>query len=396
MKAVVYKGPHNVAVEEVADPQIDDSTDIILKVTSAAICGSDLHMYGGRTIAEPGLVFGHEIMGIVHAVGESVKTLKKGDRVVLPFNIGCGMCKHCQKGFSNACLIVNPDAVGAGYGYVGMGPQKGGQAEYVHVPFADFNALKLPGQPFDDHEDDFLLIADILPTGWHSLNLAHFQPGGIVVIYGAGPVGLLAAQSALHRGAAMVYVVDGYEDRLAKAKEIGAIPVNFCKGSSVEQIQNQIKNNKALQDRKRVGEEKIKDILYGIDAIGYESKDEKDISKDNPTQVLDNLVKLLDPTGHIGIIGVFLPQDPGGINESAKKGRYEFDFGLAWNKGLTIGTGQTPVKMYDRELRDLVIAGKIKPSVIVSHHIKIDEAPDFYKNFDTRETGYIKGIIQFK
>ncbi len=396
MKAVVYRGPHQMAVEEVENPQIQDPRDIILKVTTAAICGSDLHMYEGRTAAKPGLIMGHEIMGVVQKLGDDVKLLKKGDRVVLPFNIGCGMCKYCNKGLSNACLIANPQGVGAGYGYVGLGPYNGGQAEFVRVPFADFNALKLPGEPFDKFEDDFILLADILPTGWHSLTLGHFKPGGIVVIYGAGPVGLLAAESAFIRGATMVFVVDCYEDRLDLAKKIGAIPINFKQSSSVDHIKMIIKEKLLLQQAQQPGEEKITGILCGVDAVGYEAMDEENPSQQEPHEVIDKLAKLVDPGGGIGIIGVFLPQDPGGIDEKAKMGKHLIPLGTIWNKGLKIGTGQTPVKRYNRQLRDLIIAGKAKPSFIVSHHISVDEAPDAYKQFDTRGNGYTKVLIQFK
>lgn len=396
MKAVIYKGQKKMVVEKIEDPKIQDPRDAILRVTTAAICGSDLHMYEGRTGAKPGLVMGHEIMGVIEKLGDDVKLLKKGDRVVLPFNIGCGICKNCIKGLTNSCLIVNPNGVGAGYGYVGMGPQNGGQAEYVRVPFADFNALKLPGEPFDTLEDDFVLLADILPTGWHALSLANFQPGGVVVIYGAGPVGLLAAESAFIRGAAKVFVVDCYEDRLALAKKIGAIPINFKKSSSVEQIKELIKKDKLHQQAMKDGEEKMNGILYGVDAVGYEAFDEETPSQQEPQETIDKLAELVDPGGGIGVIGVFFPSDPGGIDEKAKEGKYSLPFGKIWNKGLSIGTGQTPVKKYNYELRDLILAEEAKPSFIVSHHITINEAPDAYAKFDERGNGYTKVLIQFK
>ncbi len=395
MKAVIYKEPKKIAVEDIPMPKIEEPTDIILKVTTAAICGSDMHMYEGRTPAESGVVLGHEIMGVVDQVGDAVKELKKGDRIVLPFNIGCGNCRNCRVGFTSACMVANPEAVGAGYGYVGLGPFNGGQAEYVRVPFADFNALKVPGEPFDTWEDDFILLADILPTGWHALDLAMFEPGGIVVIYGAGPVGLLTAESAFIRGAAKVFVVDSLEDRLALAQKIGAIPINFTKSSSVEQIKTTLKADKTFQESKDPGVEKVNRILYGIDAVGYQAQDER-TQKDNPSQVLNNLIELVDPTGHIGIIGVFMPQDPGGVDDEAKQGNIRFNVGLAWNKGLTIGNGQAPVKKYNTQLRDLIVQGKAKPSFIVSHHIDIDEAPDAYEKFDTKVNGYTKIVIQFK
>lgn len=188
MKAVIYRGARDMRVEEVEDPKIELPTDIILKVTSAAICGSDLHMYEGRTDVEEGRIFGHEIMGIIHEVGEAVQLLKVGDRVVLPFNIACGTCFNCTRGFTNACLYFSEEGgAGAAFGYVGMGPYRGGQAEYVKVPFADFNALKLPGKPHDKHEDDFLMLADVFPTAHHAATLAKVAAGHSVAIYGGGP-----------------------------------------------------------------------------------------------------------------------------------------------------------------------------------------------------------------
>ncbi len=396
MKALVYEGPYKVAVEEIEKPRLQDNRDAILKVTSAAICGSDMHMYEGRTSVEPKKVLGHEIMGVIDQVGDGVKELKVGDRVVLPFNIACGMCENCLKGNTSACLVTNPEHASAAYGYAGMGPYDGGQAEYVRVPFADFNALKLPGTPFDEHEDDFVLLADIFPTGWHSLQLAQFQPGQIVVIYGAGPVGLLAAYSAKLQGAAQVFVVDCVPSRLKLVEKIGATPINFEEGSSVEQIKNAVQKNKAIQQSKLpdVGQKKL-GIYHGVDAVGYEAKDEKDSTKDNPMQVVENLVELLDFTGHLGQIGVFTKPDPGAKDEAAKQGKFMFPLGQLWRKGLTLETGQAPVKRYNRQLRDMIIGGVAKPSFIVSHHISIDEAPQAYDKFDHKEDGYTKVIIRF-
>src|SRR6266571_6492966 len=163
MRAVVYKGAFQVAVEQVADPKIQHPNDVIVRITSSCICGSDLHMYEGRTAAQPGIVFGHENMGIVEEVGTGVTTLRKGDRVVMPFNVACGFCKNCERGFTGFCLTVNPGFAGGAYGYVAMGPYTGGQAEHLRVPYADFNCLPLPAGT--EHESDYALLADIFPTG---------------------------------------------------------------------------------------------------------------------------------------------------------------------------------------------------------------------------------------
>lgn len=225
MKAVVYKGPFEVAVEDVDNPRLHHANDVVVKVTSTAICGSDLHMYEGRTAAEPGIVFGHENLGIIDQVGEGVTTLKQGDRVVMPFNVACGFCKNCSAGFTGYCLTVNPGFAGGAYGYVAMGPWPGGQAEYVRVPYADFNCLKLPEGTAN--ESDFVLLADIFPTGYHGCELAQVSPGESVSVYGGGPVGLMAAYSALLRGASRVFVVDRVQERLQKAEEIGAVPIDL-------------------------------------------------------------------------------------------------------------------------------------------------------------------------
>src|SRR3954468_17668232 len=215
MRAVVYQDPFKVKIENVPDPTIEEPTDVIVRVTSSAICGSDLHMYEGRTAAEPGIVFGHENLGIVEEVGEGVTSIHQGGRVVMAFNVACGFCKNCVAGHTGFCLTVNPGFAGGAYGYVAMGPYPGGQAEYLRVPYADFNCLKLP--PGTEHESDYALLADIFPTGYHGCELADVRPGETVAVYGAGPVGLMAAYSAQLRGASAVFVVDRVLERLAKA-----------------------------------------------------------------------------------------------------------------------------------------------------------------------------------
>jgi glutathione-independent formaldehyde dehydrogenase len=351
-------------------------------------------MYEGRTAAKPGMVFGHENMGVIEEVGSAVHQLQKGDRVVLPFNVACGSCFNCARGFTNACLVVNPEGASGGYGYVGMGPYRGGQAEYLRVPFADVNCLKLPGTPGDELEDDFLLLSDIFPTGYHAAMLAGVDVGTTVAIFGAGPVGLLAAYSSILRGAAEVYVVDAVQDRLEKARQIGAIPVDFSKGSPVEQIRNLRASNPLVRGAMRKGEEKMTGVMSGIDAIGYQAKDFGDPSHEMPTSVTEALAQLINPTGTLGIIGVFLPQDPGAKNDAAKHGSYTMPWGTLWEKGIKLGMGQTPVKQYNLFLRDLIIAGRARPGFIVSKHIDLPQAPEAYQRFDRRESGYSKVLIR--
>ena len=381
MKAVVYKEPFKVAVENVPDPEIKHPNDVIVRITSSCICGSDLHMYEGRTAAEPGIVFGHENMGIVEDVGSAVSMRKVGDRVVMPFNVACGFCKNCLNGFTGFCIRVNPGFAGGAYGYVAMGPWVGGQAEYLQVPFADFNCLHLPDGT--DNEADYALLADIFPTGYHGAELAGVKPGESVVVFGAGPVGLMAAYSCILRGAAQVYSVDHVKERLDVAESIGAIPINYDEGDPVQQIKDM---------RKGKGTDK------GIDAVGYQATNpgssaaggEQD---EAPNIVLNQLIETVEPTGALGIPGLYVPSDPAGVDENAKKGALSINFGKLFEKGLRLGTGQCNVKRYNAYLRDLIMAGRAKPSFVVSHEVPLDDAPDAYTKFDRRVDGYTKVIL---
>jgi len=394
MKAIVYKGPNKVAVEAVPDPEIEAPTDAIVRITSSGICGSDLHMYEGRTPASGDMRFGHENMGVVEDVGSAVGAIERGDRVVMPFNIACGTCFNCARGFTNACLALNPEGVSAGYGYAGMGPFPGGQAEFLRVPFADFNCLKLPGEPGDELEDDFLLLSDVFPTGYHGAELAGVGPGDTVAVFGAGPVGLLAAYSSMLRGAAEVYVVDGIAERLAKAEEIGAIAIDFTRGEPCKQIAKIRGGNPLVRGALRPGEEKMSGVMCGIDAVGYQARGFANPDKEKPTQVIEELVHVVNPTGRIGIVGVYFEDDPGGVDADAKQGQFKLPLGAFFEKGLSIGMGQTPVKKYNAYLRDLIIAGRAKPSFIISHRLNLDEAPRAYQKFDRRTDGYTKVILK--
>lgn len=397
MRAVVWKAPRTVAVENVDDPKIQDSNDAIIRLTTTAICGSDLHMYEGRTPVKPGTIFGHENLGVVEETGPSVTQIKKGDRVVLPFNISCGFCFNCSRGYSNACLTTNPQSHGGGFGYSGLGPYPGGQADFVRVPYADYNCLKLPGTAGDEFEDDFVLLADIFPTGFHATEMAHVRQGDTVAIFGAGPVGLLAGLSARLKGASEIYIVDCVPARLELVKKIpGAVPVDFSKGNPVEQILELRKpHREKVQDLRDGAGEKMPGVMCSIDAVGYESyADDAPGERQNPQQVLEDCINVTNPTGHVGIIGVYFPEDPRGVDENEKHGKFTIPLGLAWNKGLSFETGQAPVKKYNVYLRDLIIAGLAKPSMIVSHRIAIEDAPNAYEQFDLRANGYTKVVIK--
>ena len=375
MQAVVYQEPFKVAVESVPDPMIERPTDVVVQVTSSAICGSDLHMYEGRTAAKPGIVFGHENLGIVVEVGDAVVAIAKGDRVVMPFNVACGFCKNCLTGYTGFCLTVNAGFAGGAYGYVAMGPYRGGQAEYVRVPFADFNCLKLPDG--NEHETDFVMLADIFPTGYHGCELAQVSPGDSVAVYGAGPVGLMAAYSAFLRGASKVFVVDRVAERLAKAQEIGATPINFEDGDAAAQI-------KELTD----GEGTDK----GIDAVGYQAHGSTGKGEE-PAVVLNSLIETVRATGMLGVPGLYVPSDPGAPNAEAGRGMLLVSIGAFFEKGLRMGVGQCNVKRYNRQLRDLIIAGRAVPSFVVSHELPLAEAPSAYEKFDKRIDGYTKVVL---
>jgi glutathione-independent formaldehyde dehydrogenase len=374
MKAVVYQEPFAVTVDEVERPEIRHPNDVIVRITSAAICGSDLHMYEGRTAAQPGIVFGHENLGIVEELGSGVTGLHQGDRVVMPFNVACGFCKNCTAGNTGFCLTVNPGFAGGAYGYVAMGPYPGGQAEYLRVPFADFNCLVLPQ---DGREADYVLLADIFPTGYHGCELAQVAPGESVAVYGAGPVGLMAAYAALLRGAARVFVVDRVPERLAKAEQIGAIPVDFTQADPAEQIKAQTRGE---------GTDK------GVDAVGYQAQ-AHDVSGEQPAVVLNSLIETVRPTGRLGVPGLYVPADPGAPDEQARQGMLLVSIGRMFEKGLAIGTGQCNVKRYNRQLRDLITAGRATPSFVVSHELSLSDAPEAYRKFDRRVEGYTKVVL---
>lgn len=376
MKALVYNGPRKVEIKDVPDAKIERPTDALVKITSTNICGSDLHMYEGRTTVEKGKVLGHENLGEVVEVGDAVVRVKVGDRVCLPFNIGCGFCRNCEKGFTGFCLTANPGSAGAAYGYAEMGPFSGGQAELLRVPFADFNCLRLPEDAVEK-EDDYVMLADIFPTGWHATRLAELRPGESVVIYGAGPVGLMAAYSAVIQGARQVMIVDRHPDRLRLAEQIGAIAIDDSKVDPVEQV-------KSLTNGQ--GADK------GCECVGWQAHDPQ--GHEHPNATMNKLVESVRATGMIGVVGVFVPEDPKSPDPLMKKGQLAFDFGAFFEKGLRLGSGQCNVKLYNRELRDLIHAGRAKPSFIVSHRLPLDAAPDAYEHFDAREAGWTKVVLK--
>ncbi|WP_049922127.1 glutathione-independent formaldehyde dehydrogenase, partial [Halopiger djelfimassiliensis] len=378
---VVYHDANDVSVEEIDEPELEAPTDAILEVTTTAICGSDLHMYEGRAGADEGMVFGHEIMGEISAVGDGVESLQPGDRVVLPFNVACGFCENCEAGDYGYCRNV-AESPGGAYGYVKMGPYQGGQAEQVRVPYADFNALELPPE---GHEENFILLADVFPTGWHGTELADLQPGESVAVFGAGPVGLMAAYSAKLKGAAEIYVVDRVESRLELAEtHCDAIPIDFEETDPVD----------AITDAHGGGVDK------GVDAVGYQAIDADregdhpyDHERENPSIVLNQLIRTVRAGGKIGIVGLYISEEPDPPAHIDEQGTLNVDLGTAFEKGLQFGTGQCPVKRYNRKLRDMILAGRAEPSFLISHRASLEEAPEMYDRFDEREEGVTKVLL---
>lgn len=376
MKALVYNGPYDVSVEEVPDAKMKKTTDVLVRITTTNICGSDLHMYDGRTDMQAGRILGHENLGEVIEVGKAVERVKVGDRVCVPFNVACGFCANCERGLTGFCLTVNPGSAGGAYGFAGMGPYEGGQAEYLRVPYADFNCLVLPPDS-EEKENDYVMLSDIFPTGYHATELAGVMPGESVVIYGAGPVGLMAAYSAMIKGASKVMVVDTHKDRLALAKKIGAIPIDDTETTGVDQVLELTKGNGA--DR-------------GCECVGFQCLNCK--GHEVPNLTMNNLVKTVKATGGIGVVGVFIPKDPGAEDDLAKEGHLAFNFGEFWFKGQQIRTGQANVKTYNRRLCNLIEAGRASPSFIVSHELPLAKAPEGYKNFDARKEGWTKVLLK--
>jgi glutathione-independent formaldehyde dehydrogenase len=376
MKALVYNGPRNVEVKDMPDARIERPTDALVRITRTNICGSDLHMYEGRTDMKPGRILGHENVGEVIEVGPAVDRVKVGDMVSMPFNIGCGFCENCERGLSNYCLTTNPGLAGAAYGFADMGPYHGGQAQLLRVPYADYNALILP-RDAREKQNDYVMLSDIFPTGYHATEMAQLRPGESVVIYGAGPVGLMAALSATVKGASLVMVVDTHKDRLALAEKIGAVAIDDTEGGGIERVM-ELTGGRGAD--------------CGCECVGYQCCNMH--QEEVPNLTMNNLVHAVKFTGRIGVVGVFVPQDPNAKDKLERRGQMAFDFGMFWFKGQKMGTGQCPVKAYNRFLSRLIEQEKVKPSWIVSHQLPLEQAPEAYRNFDERRDGWTKVTLK--
>lgn len=392
LKAVILEETRKIVVRDVPDAEMRETTDALLRLTSTAICGTDLHFYEGRMRGLEGKVIGHEPLGVVEEAGSAVNNVKKGDRVVVPTHICCGFCEMCAEGHSSACLTANPGQAGAAYGYPNKGGYQGAQTELLRVPFADANCLKLPGEPGDDWEDDFVLVADAFTTGYHAVGIIDVGPSDTVVVFGAGAVGLLAGYSARLRGAARVYVVDAIPERLEKAGELGAIPINFLRTDPVEQILEQ--QSKWRSGRAFRQEKPLAGVTCAIDAIGFQARSKADYTKEDPVWVIEAIADLINPAGRIAIIGVWPEKDPNGVLPSLKDGKIVLPWSKLFNKNVRIAMGRDDDKRWNSKLRDMIINGAAKPSRIVSHRLPLDQAPNAFQKFDERSQGYIKVILK--
>ncbi len=375
-RGVAYMGPGKVEVQSIDFPKLalgkrKCNHGVILKVVTTNICGSDQHMVRGRTTAPLGLTLGHEITGEVIECGRDVEFLKVGDICSVPFNIACGRCRNCKEGKTGICLSVNPARPGAAYGYVDMGGWIGGQAEYVMVPYADFNLLKFPDRDQAlEKIKDLTMLSDIFPTGYHGAVTAGCGPGSIVYVAGAGPVGLACAASAHLLGAAVVIVGDMIPERLKQAKSFGCEVIDLKKGATLEE-----------QIAAIVG---TPEVDCAVDCVGFEARGHgSDAGVERPATVLNALMTVTRAGGNIGIPGLYVTGDPGGVDDNAKVGNLSIRIGLGWAKSHGFTTGQCPVMKYHRNLMQAILYGKIKIAKAVNATlISLDDAPKGYSDFD--------------
>ena len=378
-RGVVYKGPNVVAVEDIPFPTLHLAEQnrpcphgVIVRVIASCICGSDVHMYRGRTTAEAGIVFGHEITGEVVERGPGVEFVKVGDVVSVPFNIACGRCANCEAGHTGVCLRVNPKRAGSAYGYVDMGGWAGGQARFAMVPYADFNALVIdaPRHVIMDKIASIALLADILPTGYHGAVSAGVTTGSTVYVAGAGPVGLACATACQMLGAAVVIVGDLNEQRLAAARAFGCKTVNL----SHEQQQPLEQQLAALLGRPEVD--------CAIDCVGFEARGCGG-REEQPAAVLNQLMGVTRAAGQVSLVGLYVTDDPGSRDANARAGSLSLRIGLGWAKSLTFVTGQCPVKRYNRQLLSMILHSDIDFAKRVNAVVvPLEQAAAAYKDFD--------------
>ena len=376
-RGVVFLGPGKVEVQSIDYPKMQNPAGkeithgVILKIVSTNICGSDQHMVRGRTTAPKGLVLGHEITGEIIEKGKDVEYLNIGDLVTVPFNVACGRCRTCRAGETGVCLNVNPGRAGGAYGYVDMGGWVGGQAEFVMVPYADFNLIKFPDKAQAMAKiRDLTMLSDILPTGFHGAVNAGVGVGSTVYIAGAGPVGLAAAASAQILGAAVVMIGDMNQERLQHARKVGFEPIDLTKSDKLEDLIAQV-----------VG---VPEVDAAIDCVGFEAHGHgSQHGTEAPATVLNSLMTITRAAGSIGIPGLYVTEDPGSKDEASQQGNLRMRFGLGWAKSQRFFTGQTPVLKYNRQLMQAILHDRLPIAKIVNATvIKLDDAPQGYQDFD--------------
>jgi glutathione-independent formaldehyde dehydrogenase len=383
-KIVVYKEPGVVEVEDHDPPKLEVPADVakamgmsqkaphavILRNVATNICGSDQHMVRGRTTAPPGQTLGHEITGEIIEKGDDVQFLEVGDWVTVPFNIACGRCRNCRERQTGICLNVNPGRAGSAYGYVDMGGWEGGQAEYVMVPFADFNLIKFPDK--DQAREkirDLTMLSDIFPTGYHGCYTAGVTTGSTVYVAGAGPVGLAAAHSAQLLGAAVVIVGDKNKERLDQARSFGCETLDISLDATMEDQIAQILG--------------VPEVDCAVDAVGFEASGHGADASEQPATVLNDIMTLTRAGGRLGIPGLYVTGDPGAADEDARHGTLKVRLGLGWAKSHSFTTGQCPVLRYNRDLMMAILSDRAQIAKAVNATvISLDDAPRGYQEFD--------------
>ena len=388
MKALCWHGKNDIRYDTVPDPRIEDSRDAIIKMTSCAICGSDLHLFNGFV---PGMmsgdIMGHEFMGEVVEVGSANRKLKVGDRVVVPFTIICGECEQCRRGNFSVCERTNRNkkigdfAFGhttAGlFGYTHLtGGYAGGQAEYVRVPYADVAPVKVPDSLSDEQ---VLFLGDIFPTGWQAAVQCDIQPTDTVAVWGAGPVGQFAIRSALLLGAEQIIAIDNQPDRLSMAEAGGAITINYDEESVLDRLNDltQGKGPEKCIDAVGMEAHSLRSIDSAIDRV----KQAMMIESDRP-HVLREMIYVCRPAGVLSVAGVY-----GGLVD-------KIPFGALMNKGLTVRSGQTHVNRWTNDLLRRIEQGQIDPSFVITHTVDLEDGPEMYKTFRAKEDGCIKVVMK--
>lgn len=390
MKAVVFHGVGDIRVDDVPEPAIQEPTDAIVNITASALCGTDLHFVRGSMAGtKPGTILGHEGVGVVEEVGDGIRNLDVGDRVVIPSTIACGSCNYCRAGYYAQCSNANPNGPDAGTAFFGgpelSGPFDGLQAEKARIPYANVGLVKLPDEVGDD---DAILLSDIFPTGWFGARLAEITDGDTVAVFGCGPVGLFAIVSAQLQGAGRVLAVDQVPSRLAQARRLGAEVVDFSQEDPVAALKELTGGSGPDRvidavgiDAESPGDERSDEFTEEVAEVAQETPSDGSSFRqpgDAPSQALRWAVEAVAKAGTVAIIGVYPPQAE------------RFPIGEAMNRNLTIKAGNCNHRRYIPELVELVRSGTVRPSEVISQVGELTDALDAYEHFDERREGWHK------